>query len=196
VGKTLLRWTVSNGTCKAVTDSVFVERDSLVPVAEAGEDILTENFEINLGAKLSEGTQGTWEVSSGSATFHDPHDPSTLVSGLSPGKNVLVWTVREGACGVSSDAVTVELKEFMIPNAISPNGDGKNDRFHITGLENYHEVHLTIYNSWGGIVFEDRNYRNNWEGQGNGGTVPNDTYYYILQIPGKNNYTGFITVKR
>jgi gliding motility-associated-like protein len=104
--------------------------------------------------------------------------------------------VKTGDCPASSDEVTVHVKPFSVPNAMSPNNDGKNDVFHITGLENYTSVKLTVFNRWGAVVFADDDYQNNWAGTNqDGARLSDDTYYYILEITGLKNYTGFILIK-
>lgn len=45
---------------------------------------------------LAAGETGSWSVLTGTAVFVDDHSPFTQVSGLSPGENVLQWTVTGG----------------------------------------------------------------------------------------------------
>ncbi len=42
------------------------------------------------------GELGSWSVVSGSAVFADDQDPQTLVTGLSPGENILLWSLFIG----------------------------------------------------------------------------------------------------
>ena len=79
-----------------------------------------------------------------------------------------------------------------IPKAVTPNGDNRNDRFEITGLDDPDcidvTVHVQIFNRWGAMIYESQNYQNNWQGEssdrsiGNAGKVPNGTYYYIINL--------------
>jgi gliding motility-associated-like protein len=79
---------------------------------------------------------------------------------------------------------------------MSPNGDGKNDVFIVPDLERYAVVKLVVFNRWGSQVYEDENYKNNWQGT-NMQNVPltDDTYYYTLTRDG-NTITGFVIIKR
>ncbi|WP_194973601.1 DUF7507 domain-containing protein [Aquiflexum lacus] len=70
-----------------------------------------------------------------------------------------------------------QINPFFIPNVITPNGDGKNDRFVIKGLQKFSRTEIVIFNSYGDHVYEDQNYENNWSAQG----LVAGTYFYVLK---------------
>ncbi len=74
---------------------------------------------------------------------------------------------------------------LTIPNVITTNGDGNNDKFEIKGLEK--NTSVEILNRWGEIVFKSENYLNDWKGQDlNGNTLSNGVYtYYIKNAKGE-----------
>ncbi|MBK8748610.1 MAG: T9SS type A sorting domain-containing protein [Saprospiraceae bacterium] len=79
--------------------------------ADAGTDQLfcTETT-YNLSANTPNFGTGLWSVISGTATFADPTDPTTLVSDLSPGENMLVWTITSYfTCPSSSDTIILTI---------------------------------------------------------------------------------------
>jgi gliding motility-associated-like protein len=87
--------------------------------------------------------------------------------------------------------VSIRISEppFFLPQGISPNGDGVNDRFVINGLEAYPNSSLTIFSRDGLTVYDCSDYQNDWVGvqnnQRNGiRTVPSGTYYYLLRLGG------------
>ena len=96
---------------------------------------------------------------------------------------------------IDGDTPTViELKDgcsIKIFNAVSLNGDEKNTRFYIRGIECYPDNTVQIYNRWGVLVFERDHYNNNdivFKGFSEGRTtvkesngLPEGTYYYILR---------------
>jgi gliding motility-associated-like protein len=65
------------------------------------------------------GETGTWTVVSGSGSFTDNHDPTTVVSGLALGNNVLRWTITDngGTCPGNSDDVTITSFDPATVNA-------------------------------------------------------------------------------
>lgn len=83
--------------------------------------------------------------------------------------------------------------DIFIPNMISPNEDGKNDLFRITGLEDYPDNQLIIYNRYGQKVFDKAPYDNSWRGE----DLSSGVYFYHLLLFDRNvNYKGFIHILR
>ena len=93
--------------------------------------------------------------------------------------------------------------EVFIPQGFSPDGDGINDAYFIEGIHKYPDNYLRIYNRWGTLVFEERGYKNTWEGTSetgigsNGEKLPTGTYFYILElIPGKEAKSGYLYISK
>ena len=70
------------------------------------------------------------------------------------------------------------IPELYPYNIITPNGDGKNETFHIDNIEHYPNAELTIFNRWGKNVFTSTNVDNRWNGTVNGDPQPGGVYYY------------------
>jgi gliding motility-associated-like protein len=101
-------------------------------------------------------------------------------------------------------------EEIEVFNVITPNGDGIHDELRISGLENYPNNTLKIYNRWGVSVYNTRAY--NTEGNVFNGTsegrvtidvdskLPVGTYFYILDYELPNGETkslsGYIYINR
>ncbi len=68
--------------------------------------------------------------------------------------------------------------EPIIPDLITPNGDGENDIFEFKNIDEFENIDVTIFNQWGDIVFRSEAYEleNNWDG----GNLPVATYYYSI----------------
>ena len=83
---------------------------------------------------------------------------------------------------ITINTVTNEIVQ-LIPNAISPNGDDKNDVWKLEFLELlYPNSHVVIYNEWGQLLFESTGYPEPWDGTHNGTKVPDGTYFYVLNL--------------
>jgi len=94
---------------------------------------------------------------------------------------------------------------YNIPNVVTPNGDNRNDRFHVEFMEFFPDTRLRIYDRWGKMVFEQENYDQYQASTGTmenpGGWDPSDendgTYFYELSIPSADVIeTGYIQVLR
>ena len=99
--------------------------------------------------------------------------------------------------------ITLHLIDLFIPAGFSPDGDGTNERFVISGL-NERTIKLSVFNRWGNKVYEKNNYDNSWDGTPNAGglsigsgKLPEATYYYIVQfLDGKKEAkTGFLVIR-
>ncbi len=88
--------------------------------------------------------------------------------------------------------------KLTIPNAFTPNGDGHNDYWQITGLENYPNLTVKIYDPLGIRVFEsDRGFTQPWDGTSNGRKMPVNAYYYVINPgDGSKEIVGSITLIR
>lgn len=68
-----------------------------------------------------------------------------------------------------------------MPNAFTPDGDGKNDIFNLLYNCEVTEFKLDIYNRWGDLVFSSNNAEVGWNGTKNGVPAPMDVYIYRCQ---------------
>lgn len=108
-----------------------------------------------------------------------------------------VYTIMLAIVTASGCVDTVSINylfrpaDIEIPNVFSPNGDGHNDAFVIRNIEFFGNG-LAIFNRWGMVVFEMRNYRNTWRGT----DQPDGTYYYVLRLDDGREFTGHLTLLR
>lgn len=71
----------------------------------------------------------------------------------------------------------------LIPNAISPNGDGKNDVWKLEFINLlYPEATVAVYNRWGQELFYSEGYPYPWNGTFKGERVPDGTYFYVIDL--------------
>ncbi|WP_074238394.1 Calx-beta domain-containing protein [Chitinophaga niabensis] len=89
----------------------------------------------------------------------------------------------------------VEGQDMNFPNVFTPNGDGKNEKFVIGGIEKYPGAKLQVFNRWGSQVYRSNDYRNDWNGSG----LNEGTYFYILEVnkpAGMKSYKGWVLIVR
>ena len=97
-----------------------------------------------------------------------------------------------------------EGETVFIPEGFSPNGDGINDLFVIQRVPPGLTIQLDVYNRWGHLVYQNTNYKNDWDGTPNQGGnladarkgVPDGTYYYQIRLSDGREYVRFLTLTR
>lgn len=97
---------------------------------------------------------------------------------------------------VGYDTISIKYytgPDIYIPNAFTPNGDGRNDlfRFIPVGITEY--KYFRIFNRWGQEVYSSTDFRQGWDGTYKGQPAPLDTYIWILE--GKD-FTGKTILKK
>ncbi|MCO6484212.1 MAG: gliding motility-associated C-terminal domain-containing protein, partial [Saprospiraceae bacterium] len=102
----------------------------------------------------------------------------------------------DAGCDTATVYVDVQCSGFVVHTGFSPNGDGINDRFTITGIEDFPGNELTVFNRWGNQVFHQKGYKNNWDGTWNGSTLPDGTYFYFLDDGDGHTHTGYVQIHR
>lgn len=132
-------------------------------------------------------------------------------AGAEPGSLSFFYELCSNSCPDFCDmaVVTIRVRNTdctLIPNIITPNGDGVNDYFTIPCLDSgfFRDNSIIIYNQWGDKVFEAAPYDNTplnaWQGTLNGEQgkdLPDGVYYYIFKSgPNEPPQKGFIQIYR
>jgi gliding motility-associated-like protein len=100
-------------------------------------------------------------------------------------------TIRFGECP----------SKLWMPNAFTPNGDGRNDVFRPVGIS-ITTFRMTIYDRWGNMVFETNDIKNGWGGKMGNQPCPAGVYSYIIiyeviDVPGlQRKLSGSFTLVR
>jgi gliding motility-associated-like protein len=96
-------------------------------------------------------------------------------------------------CG-NTGSFTMEIYpcDTTIPNIFTPNQDSHNPSFEIRGIQSFPNSTLTVYNRWGKVVYENKNYNNDWTAQ----EQEDGTYYYLFKRSDGLEYSGYIVIVR
>ena len=131
----------------------------------------------------------------GEVTWYDSADSMTALSNnatLTDGTTYYATLISDNGCESSERlAVTVTLDEcpLLFPEAITPNGDTRNDRFVIENIESeYPNYNITIFNRWGNAVYKGNASTPTWDGTSNqSGSLGDDVlpvgvYFYVVDF--------------
>lgn len=115
--------------------------------------------------------------------------------------NVRLITMNQGGCS-DTTMLPVEVRpEFTlyVPNAFTPNGDGKNEVFFAYG-EEVVEFRMYIFDRWGNMIFQSDDMTKGWDGRARDGeeTAQQDVYVYRISLKdfeGKHHsYDGHVSL--
>jgi gliding motility-associated-like protein len=149
-------------------------------------------------ANLSYGFAGS---TGGSTNFHEVRNldirvPETfdIPSLMTTKEGNLGGTVNRFSNIQSNKDASIELSAT---NLISPNGDGRNDTWVIRNIEKYPGNAVRVFDRLGRLVYSATNYNNGWDGIYQGALLPEDTYYYIIELSDKvEKKRGYISIVR
>lgn len=123
-------------------------------------------------------------------------DMPSLVHQYEKDGNFSVRLIGKKETCIYEKQITVPIFELKVPNVFTPDqSPGFNDTFEIeyggkpisqAGIN----VSLVVVNRWGGIVYEDKFYKDNWTAK----DVPAGVYFYEAAIEGKTTCKGWVQV--
>lgn len=119
----------------------------------------------------------------------------------------IATATSEAGC-VDDIGITVRVdkqRDVYAPNIFSPNGDGANDIFFLTGTDFVTVNEFNIYDRWGNLVYSTLSKQlgestEGWNGQYNGSNVNPGVYVWYAEVEWLDGYTenlaGDVTVVR
>ena len=151
-------------------DQVIATPDSL--------NVLDE-VDISLEAIGGSGTEIIWSSDSCGGEYIGNSNPLEI---FRPKKTTNYYVKYQNQCGETEcSSVSVKITEdfiFAVPNAFSPNGDGKNDEFGVVANGEIDFFEINIFNRWGQLIFNSNNQYEKWDGKINGKDAPMGVYVW------------------
>ncbi len=161
--------TASDGVC-TIKDSVQVNFNNK-PAFNLGEDkeFCTGDV-VDLGSNLSNIYSYVWEDGSTS--------PTRTVNRTGTFK-----LTAFNECGSFTDEIIIIQGECVlaVPNAFTPNGDGKNDVFRVSKTTPLTSFNMQVFNRWGQKIFESRDQSQGWNGTMGNRNCDSGNYPYVIQ---------------
>ncbi|MDX9906541.1 MAG: gliding motility-associated C-terminal domain-containing protein, partial [Bacteroidales bacterium] len=73
---------------------------------------------------------------------------------------------------------------YRLPNVFTPNFDGYNDVFHPFPYTSVERIDVTIFNRWGGMVYETEDPDINWDGKdmNTNADCSDGVYFYVCRV--------------
>jgi len=151
-------------------------------------------------------------LEAGSGQAHYSWNTGDTTESISINAEGLYRVEMESQAGcMGSDSVFIVLREapiiepsqyFYIPNAFTPDGDGRNDVFRaIPSASTISHFAMRVFDRWGGRVFEGDGISDGWDGTKNGRECPTGAYVYritfqVQGVPGEQLVVGTVVLVR
>ena len=171
--------TASAGNCTAV-DSVTVLINPN-PIVNASDEItILAGDNARLSASVNEEVNVLWSP----VTYLS--NPTALNTAVIQPEQTTIYRIT--AININNCMSYDDVKVIVLPNCIAvkkaftPNGDGINDTWMAYTEGNcFTNLSVQVYNRYGSLVYENKNYRNEWQGTYKNKPLPDATYYYVVK---------------
>jgi gliding motility-associated-like protein len=199
---------VGSDEARCFTDTAFVTVGvGQYPTVNLGPDqTLATGTRLNLTSTITNGPieKWLWTPSVNLSCSTCPLPIATIKKDIS----YAVKVTNYFGCS-ASDTINIKVfcneSQVYIPNAFSPDGDGKNDVFMVRSSGIMQVKSLRVFNRWGELVFEKTNILPNdpasgWDGRIRGVIMGPDVYAYTVEVVCDNGipyfYKGNVTLLR
>jgi gliding motility-associated-like protein len=176
-----------NSNCSAYKTFEVIESniaDFVVNVEDSSRD--NKSIEITLNPS----SLGIYEYALNEPlNFQEPNRFENLNPGI-----YIVYVRDQLGCGISQKTVSVlGIMEFF-----TPNGDGINDVWKISGLSgtNQENIQMEVYDRYGKLLSSFNSKDQGWDGTYNGKNMATDDYWFHIQFSDGRVETGHFTLKR
>lgn len=162
--------TATVGQC-VYKDTLTVTFDDSLKVTMPGDTSLCNGEDFWLQVK-GNGDTYAWQDSSYSSSYHVTQ----------PG---IYKVVAQNGCG--RDTLTTNINfvacscQLLLPNAFTPDGDGRNDIFRPLHACEMSEFQMSIFDRFGDMVFRSVDPDKGWDGTFNGSKVPLGTFVWMVR---------------
>ena len=103
--------------------------------------------------------------------------------------------VKDNLCNINE--ATQNFIVLVFPDFFTPNNDTYNDFWEVTGMENYPEAQVTIFDQYGKLLTQLKGSKMSWDGTFNKAPLPASDYWYALKIDDtKPTFRGHFSLKR
>jgi gliding motility-associated-like protein len=115
------------------------------------------------------------------ATVANVNSLVTKSTATTPTLYTLTATNSAGCTSTDQVQLNITIDCVVPPQLLTPNNDGYFDKWVVINGTCTRQVKVDVYNRWGGLVYNNDNYNNEWDGTHKGHLLPDATYYYIVK---------------
>ena len=170
-----------------VKNNFGCENSALVNVKQSVLATITGVQIVNNTATVQISTSGDFIYSLDNLTWQN----SNVFTNLNNG-NYTVYVKTKLGCIIGS----MNFSIFNVTNIFTPNADGINDTWKISGLENYPNSEIKVFDRFGTMVLNKiTNGTFEWDGTFNSRHLPTGSYWYVIKVSDGRLLNGWLVLK-
>jgi len=175
---------IKQGDCFTDSGYIPVYVVPLPTVYLGGDTTILVGESVQLNATIKNALSYLWSPATGLSCVTCPTPIATPIKTTT----YSVYVTGLAGCNVTADvkiAVKCEGSQVFIPNTFTPNGDGKNDKFYVSGKGITLITRFSVFDRWGELIYNINNIPVNeiqygWDGTYKGKEAKPDVYVYII----------------
>lgn len=166
-------------------DNCIVEKEiEVLAVPIAG---IEEVFSTGSTVTISPSNEGLFEYSLDGINFQRSNKFTNVEGGI---YTAYVRDLQQ--CNI----VSLEFPHIVVPEFVTPNGDGYNDHFQLKGIEYFGSSEIRIFDRYGKLLKSGRGESLRWNGTFINKDLPEDDYWYEISIEGYPPVKGHFSLIR
>jgi gliding motility-associated-like protein len=163
--------------------------------AESVDEVVFRNT--SLGENIN---KWNWFFNENGGPISKSKDASLVFEKVGSYPVAMIATNSWGCADTIVKSILVEENfSLFVPNAFSPNADGKNDIFMPKGL-GILGYHLEVFDRWGEKIFVSDDLFNGWDGTFKGNLCKNEVFIWKIVVTGERgkikNLSGHVTLNK
>jgi len=177
---------VNNGMCSDSTEAVIVLDNAMDARFGYPEYLCPEDPAVFTDSSVGKLVSWNWTFGNGNTSLQQKPDEQRYARPLARTKLYTVRLIVENdkqCFDTATHQVEVVTSCYItVPSAFSPNGDGNNDFLYPLNAFKATQLEFRVYNRYGQIVFETKDWKKRWDGTFNGQKQPSGTYVWMLNF--------------
>jgi len=180
--------TAGNGSCTSVASGSFVLDPTPTPMI------------IDFTGQCISGSYTLIADPRNASYFYEWFDSTGTSIGssdtqIATSSGIYTLEIDNGSGCISTITKTISPEICDIPRGVSPNNDGYNDNWNLSGIN---AKSVKIFNRYGVMIYQHGSgYTNQWYGQSaSGQELPDGTYYYVIDTAEGQTKTGWVYINR
>ncbi len=182
---------VSNGVCSDTLKAAILLNNTIKSDFEEAPNILCpKDFAIFKNMSIGPIASWNWDFGDG-VSSQQQTPPDQLYPAIGVERNYTIRLIVQDSVGCSDTSYQqIQILRscyIAVPSAFTPNGDGLNDYLYPLNAYKADNLDFKVFNRYGQLVFETRDWTQKWDGRINGTPQPAGTYVWSLQYTDRDS---------